>query len=277
MKRFDLTALASELNWSAYLPRLVCCVLAALIVAQVVSAVRALIPSARAIEPMKVARASRSARRSDLDLQRLLGEHLFGTEISNPSDATVESQEPLLLVATFVSSDVQRGLAILGESGAKTAVYRIGAELPHGLVLQAVYKDHILMARGGALEALYLPNAKRLPAGTTALVQAAPESVAVDRPIGRDVVRALNLRAVRGGGGNKIFGNGPALAALGLQSGDIVHAINGMSLDSEPVDLVHEFSKGESLSVTIERGGVSTTLNLGAAQLANAAQLTLRE
>jgi hypothetical protein len=168
-------------------------------------------------------------------------------------------------------------LALVGVADGSCILYHVGADLPGGLQLRLVFADHIVMARGTALESLYLPRSTTAAEGASGRAQ----SVAAARETanGSAILRTLNLRAApRGGRGVRVYGtNAAALAALGFAPGDIIHEINGVSLnETEPaggsIDIAKKINDGESLSMMVERQGVRTVVTLDPARAAAASR-----
>jgi general secretion pathway protein C len=207
------------------------------------------------------------------DTQAVIDAHLFG--VADPGQEAVvgETKEPLYLRGTLVTDEPGQGMAIVAASDTSSTLYHVGADLPGGLQLRQVFADHIIMARGAALEGLYLPSpatAGDRAAGGRPHPASEPEFASAG-----EVVRTMNLRAApRGSRGLRVYGtNTAALAGLGLAPGDIVHQINGVSMDepnaaSGSIDVAQMLSQGESLSMIVERRGVSTAVTLNAQQTA---------
>jgi S1-C subfamily serine protease len=122
---------------------------------------------------------------------------------------------------------------------------------------------------------LYLPKAT--PAAAVAAEAASAGSTAEPGvPPGDAVMRTLILRpAPRGGHGMRVYGTKTAaLAALGFAPGDIIHEINGISMDEasperNSLNIGQKLSEGETLSVVVERQGGRTFVTLDPARLAS--------
>ena len=244
----------------------------------------------------KTASGAPPGRRS-LDVQSLVNAHLFGVaappqaaaDAANAPDTTMN----LVLAGTIATEDPKRGLAIIGESAANAKVYSVGDPVNGGATLHAVYTDHVLLERGGAIETLALPrqtlaggpgraaNLPPLPAGNAGPRQ---QNLAenVRRLIARDpgmVSEVMRPQQVFNNGqlrGFRVYPgrNRQQFARLGLQPGDLVTSVNGTALD-DPArgnEIFRTIGSSDSVHVTIERNGRSQDLTLNMSQVASQAQ-----
>ena len=178
----------------------------------------------------------------------------------------------LTLRGIFSQADPATGRAIIVDAGGHEASYKVGDEIPGGVVLHAVHQDRVMLSRGGALEALRLPRPEdRAPAtgGASAAVAPlsrntagpAPQSVApqpapystapvvmpntidwnaATAKLGVDaeqLARQVQVLPVIENGsfvGVRLSGgqSNAALAKLGLKPDDVVTQVNGIPLDN---------------------------------------------
>jgi type II secretory pathway component PulC len=273
MIRFGLIPIFAAQAWrKCNLPKLVSAILIVAICAECGNILRQLtapwpqlaaIPAARRI-------TNRQPRAHDaFDIQALIDAHLFGVADPERGSAVAETKEPLYLRGTLATDEPGEGMAIVGSSDTSSTLYHVGSDMPGGLQLRQVFADHIIMSRGAALEGLYLPG----PATAGDRAGGAPPHAAAESALvsGGDIVREINLRAApRGSRGLRVYGtNTAALAGLGLAPGDIVHEINGVSMDepnaaSGSIDIAQILSQGESMSMIVERQGMRTAVTLNA-------------
>lgn len=216
----------------------------------------------------------RTGPRDAFDIQGLVNAHLFGIAGLAQDTVAAETREPLFLHGTLATAEPDKGLAIVGSAETSGILYHVGADMPGGLQLRQVFVDHIVMARGGALESLYLP--KSTLAAEPASDRPPSAAARPEVPSGGAILRILNLRAApRGSRGMRVYGtNAAALAALGFAPGDVIHEINGVSMDepnpeSGSIDIAQKISQGESLSMIVERQGARTAVTLNAARAAD--------
>ncbi len=219
-----------------------------------------------------------------VDLNALVGAHLFGIASSEPNPADVnaapQTQMNLVLTGTMASADPQKGYAIVGESATTAKTYPTGATLRPGTKLHSVFTDRVILDNGGKLETLVLP---RQFAGTAAPVR--PPVAAAGNGVGDELRRIAETNpsaftsVVRP---QPVFANGvqrgyrvypgrdrKQFANLGLQPGDLVTSVNGTPLDdpSRGMEIFNSLNSAAQVSVTVERNGQTQQLSLNTAQL----------
>ena len=288
LKRYRLSGEAFTL------PRMVSAVLVLAMLAEVLQIHRVLWPNTppSVFEPPQY---SRHDRARGVDAATLVAAHLFGIPELDERSAIAATQEVLHLVGTFATDDPARGLAIVvGDSGA-AAVYRVGEHMPGGLVLNQVFANRIIMIRGGALESLSMPSweatgnarqrrmARAAEAAAKAQAHVRDSDVRQPPPLSDSgaVLRALNLRPSRDGRshGIRVYGsNDKTLRALGFSNGDIIHEVDGVSMDTPPpegggVDLMKRLQEGDTLTLLVEHAGARTSVTIDSARLAAAAEI----
>ncbi len=230
---------------------------------------------------------------SSLDIGSLVNAHLFGappaTGASGDGAQAPATNLALVLAGVLAGDDPNHGLAILGESAASAKVYTVGQNVPGGARLHAVYDDRVILDRNGAFESLLLPRGSAGHGkGAPIVAAAAPAANPIDtmRRVISDNPNAVSeiLRPT------PVFVNGKqqgfrlypgrnraAFSHLGLQSGDLVTAVNGTPLD-DPArgnEILSTLSSATEAHVTITRNGRSQDLVLNLAQVATEAEQTL--
>jgi len=213
--------------------------------------------------------------------------HLFGEAHSTVNDANApQTAVQLVLAGVLALPDPKRGLAIIGQSAASAKLYTVGSAVPGGVTLYAVYKDRVLLDRGGAIESLYMP--KRAPlAGTAPTTDSASEGnpgqrlAALVQGNGALMGGLVRAQAVFSGSkltGYRIYPGGRAsigaFTNLGLRPGDLITAVNGTPLDdpNRGSEILNTLSSSASASVTVQRNGQSVDLNLNLETVANDAE-----
>ncbi|MEQ1582203.1 MAG: type II secretion system protein GspC, partial [Steroidobacteraceae bacterium] len=226
----------------------------------------------------------RAAASAAVDLNALVGAHLFGVASSEPSAADVnaapQTQMNLVLTGTMASADPQKGYAIVGESATTAKTYPTGATLRPGTKLHSVFTDRVILDNGGRLETLVLP---RQFAGTAAPVR--PPVAAAGNGVGdqlRQIAESNPSAFTSVVRPQPVFANGvqrgyrvypgrdrKQFANLGLQPGDLVTSVNGTPLDdpSRGMEIFNSLNSAAQVSVTVERNGQSQQLSLNTAQL----------
>jgi general secretion pathway protein C len=75
-------------------------------------------------------------------------------QAANSSAAAPSTNLRLTLLGSFVHADPARSSAIIVLEGSKAKGYRVGSQLSDGVILHAVYRDHVELKRNGRLESL---------------------------------------------------------------------------------------------------------------------------
>jgi general secretion pathway protein C len=274
-------------------PRLVSLGLAALIAVELARIAISLLGATPVRSPQPVlTNVAVHDHNAGLDVQSLVSAHLFGVAVADPTAQdpanAPQSTANLVLAGTIATSDPNRGVAIISDSG-PSKVYMVGDKLG-GASLHSVYLDHVILDRGGALETLLLPRllgpgmrappVTRRPGAdphTAAAVDNIRRMVQQDPGILDQVMRTVpsydsaagKLRGFRAypGRNRQIFNR------LGLKPGDLVTAINGTALDDpqHSQDVFNTIQTSDRVTVTIERAGQKQDISLNIAQVATQA------
>lgn len=232
---------------------------------------------------------------SNVDLERLTELSVFGDP--DPQDAqgntidlseldAPETQLNLELRGVIATEIPEMSRAIIASGRGEDESYEVGDSIGSGASLRAIYPDRVILERGGELETLRLPredddgltrSARRNGSGsesdTTVTVpdevadlrsqiQENPEKIT-------DIVRPTPHHVDGEMVGFRIFPGRmrEEFQQLGLQSGDIVTAINGQPMNSPAagMSLLNDLQNASSVELTIERGGreTSVTISLG--------------
>jgi general secretion pathway protein C len=192
----------------------------------------------------------------------------------------------MVLAGTIAGDDPKKGFALIGDSAATARVYAVGASLPSGVKLHEVYRDRVIIDRGGALEALLLPrNAALL--GSTPQVATAPGAgplQAAQQVLERnpdalaEIVRAQPVGDLSSGRirGVRVFPgrNAAAFSKLGLRAGDLVTSINGTPLDdpNRAVEIFNTLQSVPEAKVGVMRNGRPTEIMVNMTEVTRQAQ-----
>lgn len=171
------------------------------------------------------------------------------------------------------------GSAIIGLADGRQVSVGVGEAVEPGLVLQSVGADHVVLARGGSLSRLIFADAPvgaatpppPPPGPQTVTPQpataAAPAGPVVDpqRLMAQASLRPRMQGLKINGFTVSATGDGAVLRAAGLQSGDVILAVNGQSLDSldRIAALRGELTNSASAEIRFERGGEVRTTTIG--------------
>lgn len=275
------------------LPQAVAIVLSLAILGEIIVSVR----SAHTPERVFAERMSvLPTRRQGIDLEKIINAHMFGKAAADIGPMPSAAQKQMLLEGTITLDNSGAGLAIVASKENSALVYKVGSELPDALRLLQVFSDHVILERGSQLQSLYFSKSSLIPAAGRQKAdfgggrdtdphsrEAARDTIlrGSDLPVGGAITRALNLRpASRDGStrGIRVYGtNVPALKELGLAVGDVIHEVNGVSMDvahpdGDGIDLQAMFENGESVTAIIERHGVRIPVTIDANRTAAAAR-----
>lgn len=223
--------------------------------------------------------------RNMVDIQSIVRAGLFGESTPAPSaDAPVTSL-PLVLGGVFAYADDENlGYALLGNSSADIKFYKVGDSLPGGVRLHAVQADRVLLNRGGGFESLMMAPRTTvnmappppLPGPSAAASINMVQDIIRDNPgiLGQVIQRQQvfvdgRLQGMRVSPG----ANAQAFNRLGLRSGDLVTAINGMALvdQTNSAEVFNTLSNSPEARVTVTRNGVQQELLLNLAEIAQEA------
>jgi general secretion pathway protein C len=213
-----------------------------------------------------------------LQLATIVNAHLFGTgAVAGGSDAP-NTTMPLILAGVIADPDPAKGVAIIGENAAAGKLYAVGAAMPGGVHLHAVYADRVLLERNGGLETLMLPRTplgSKGAAGPT-IASATPRAGAANRDSATLLAGLVRVQPVFNQGklqGYRIFPGAnhgaSAFTQLGLKAGDLIEAVNGTALDdaARAMEVLQTLSSSATATVTVSRNGASQEVNLNIANL----------
>lgn len=177
----------------------------------------------------------------------------------------------LSLLGLRRAPDPRDSTAILAEGGQQRA-FGIGDSIRPGLRLHAVESRHVVLEGPAGLTRLALP-------GAAAVAPAMPPPVPASAPVPggsrvdpKQLLAEAGLRPRLRGGRLDGFtviarGDGRTLRSAGLQSGDVLLAVNGQALTPERLtelgDMLEAGSQpGASTTLTLERGDTRHTITL---------------
>jgi general secretion pathway protein C len=243
--------------------------------------------------PSMVAPTMGSPANDALSLSReIVAKHLFGqaqTATATSELASIpETQLKLELRGVMASQDPHTATAIVADPSGNEDFYTVGEELPGGATLKEVHAQYIVLSRNGRFETLRLPadalnisnGVLARPDTTTATTGVSPDAGALlqqyrDQFI-RDPQSLANLLQ-----GEPYWQNGRmigyrlrpgrdpgVLEKLGIHSGDVVTAVNGVSL-TDPggrMELLRNMNNATQFNVELLRGGRPITISIPVGQ-----------
>ena len=214
-----------------------------------------------------------AAKNAELNVDAIVQAHLFGLApvLSSEDAGTPLSSHSLQLSATFATNDPARGYAILGDSGRPSQVRSAGEALPGGARLHQVFRDYVILDRGGTMEKLILrPHAAgadggggaprsaaaRNPARAVPAEQTADADDDSHAPVKMATFQLLPVFGARDSGARiGLIKNPEQFGKTGLTAGDIVIAVNGTPVHDAPsaANLLRA-GGGRPLTLTVKRG-----------------------
>lgn len=228
--------------------------------------------------------ASNDAANARANMSRIAALHLFGEAERAAPDiaANVDAPETRLnlkLRGILSANEPDFSRAIIA-SGNSEKIYAVGASIPGGATVHAVLKDRVLLNRRGQIEALTLPkqsaeysvndNANDFTTASDEDFSDIREQLAEEPSALSEMVR---IRPVMEGGqmrGVKVWPlrERERFAAAGLRPGDLVTAVNGSPLTDPAAmqQVMQQLDSLNSLTLTVERNGVSEDIILNASQ-----------
>lgn len=165
------------------------------------------------------------------------------------------------------------GSAIIGLPDGTQRSVLVGEEVLPGLVLQAVDAEGAALSRGGSISRLVFSDAPAPaapPPQATAQVMAPAPAAAADPVVDPAALAAQagllpRLRGTRiDGFVVQTRGDGAAVRAAGLQSGDVILAVNGVELTGvqQVAQLRQQLADAASAEIRFERGGAERTVTV---------------
>lgn len=181
------------------------------------------------------------------------------------TDASTSTQPlPLYLVSVAPGRNAFEGTAQIGTSIANPQNYAAGAMLANGAQLAEIHSDHVLLRRAERSTRLYLYDRSSLSAQSSVRDDLAsvggtpvPEPLlASTREVLTDYLRPSPLYEGEALRGYRIYPGRKrsVFAQLGLQSGDVITAIDGMPINdaTTTLNVLRELVNGAALKVAIE-------------------------
>ncbi|MFY9349208.1 type II secretion system protein N [Sphingobium sp.] len=166
------------------------------------------------------------------------------------------------------------GAAIVATPDGVQNSYAVGDEIMPGVVLKAVAFDHIVIDRGGAEEQVFLNQSTPAPQAAPAAAPTSgagwqsaapvPPPATGAGPTADDLKRDIGFAPRMTNGritGLVVQSRGPAFATAGFRAGDVVTAVNGQPV-GDLAALQNQIAPGARLSLTVERGASTASVNL---------------
>lgn len=212
------------------------------------------------------------------ELPKLLAEPAAGPLPGSNASVSLTPQT-LKLAGIVLGKTVNDGYAMLGVARESTQTYAAGALLANGARLTEIHPKYVVLERAGRSAKLYLDDEVRrtpLDASASALLTIGGESrprmiVASNSPQITDYVRPTPV--FEGGAliGYQVYPGDRAqfFSGLGLQAGDVLTSIDGISLVDavQSAKMFEALLEGVSHTVVISRNGERQELTLDSSSI----------
>jgi type II secretory pathway component PulC len=201
--------------------------------------------------------------------------HVVQPEPIGTDSSISVSPLPLMLTGTRLGRNAREGYADIGVHALSPQTYRAGAILANGARLEEIYADYVVLVRDTHRARLYVtgraapadapkPYMPLLVVGGPSRLEAT--AVADSRDRLTEVIRASPVYEGDTFRALEVYGSGQsdAFFRLGFEPGDRVTAIEGVALKNsdDAFAQLRRLTEGDTLTVTVERGGKAQTLAL---------------
>ncbi|MGE5624382.1 MAG: type II secretion system protein GspC [Bacillota bacterium] len=223
-------------------------------------------------------------RANTVDAGRIADRHLFGVaSVTGNAQNAPDTTLALTLHGIVAGRGPADSRALIVANGDEEP-YEVGASLPGGAVIRAIYPDRVLLESGGRVEALRLPKDDSggsigpSYANTNAMQPASPppqpngppqnlgqlrQQISANPERLMDAVRAMPVMEQGKLSGYRIYpaGNPSMFNQLGLKPGDVVTAVNGIPLTdpAQSMRILASVKTADQVSITLLRNGQPMT------------------
>jgi general secretion pathway protein C len=287
MRRDRLQALAP---YARHLP-LACNLLLVLLIAASLARMAWLLyplPKSRFDLPVPAPLPAPSGALPKVNVEQIAAANLFGQRQATGAAAPVDAPETALNlklkgILAFGSETASR--ALIADGSGKEKPYAVGDDVPGGAILKAIHADRVILERSGRFETLRLERNKSGGGATshtppTAAAPAAASSTGGEATtlaeLRNELLREpgkasqyVRLQPVYSDGklqGYRLYpgANRTLFQQVGLRAGEMVTSVNGVQLDdaAKALQLLGDLREVSELTLTLDRGGETRTLNL---------------
>jgi general secretion pathway protein C len=211
-----------------------------------------------------------------VDAERVADQHLFGTAQAGNAGPAPDTTLAFTLHGIAAAKRTADSRALIEANGDEEP-YGVGAQLPGGVKIRAIYADRVLLDRGGRLETLRLPQDLAGSAGDQpATMQPPPMAMQQPQNLGQlrqqimndpqrlmEVVRTMPVMDHGKLSGYRVYpaGNPSIFNQLGLKAGDVVTAVNGIPLTdpAQSMRVLSTIKTSDQISVSLLRNGQMQT------------------
>jgi general secretion pathway protein C len=214
-----------------------------------------------------------------VNAERVAGQHLFGTAQAGNAGPAPDTTLAFTLHGIAAGKRAADSRALIEANGDEEP-YGVGAQLPGGVKIHAIYADRVILDRGGSLETLRLPQQdlggggsnngnpgmamqpRAMAPPTQSLGQLRQEIMNNPQRL-MQVVRTMPVMDHGKLSGYRIYpaGNPSIFNQLGLKAGDVVTAVNGIPLTdpAQSMRVLSTIKTSDQISVSLLRNGQMQT------------------
>ena len=221
-----------------------------------------------------VSTAAPTVAAHQVDAEQVAARHLFGAAQAGNTGTAPDTTLAFTLHGIAAGKHVADSRALIEANGDEEP-YGVGAQLPGGVKIRAIYADRVILDRGGRLETLRLPQTghrrRWRRRRRTASVQPHPwhrrprtwaqlrQEIMQNPQRLMDVVRTMPVMDHGKLTGYRIYpaGNPSVFNQLGLKAGDVVTAVNGIPLTdpAQSMRVLSSLKTSDQISVSLMRNG----------------------
>jgi general secretion pathway protein C len=227
-----------------------------------------------------VSNAAPKVAAHQVDAERVADQHLFGTAQAGNAGPAPDTTLAFTLHGIAAGKRAADSRALIEANGDEEP-YGVGAQLPGGVKVHAIYADRVILDRGGRLETLRLPQQGLADAGSSnaghpGMAMQPPPTAMQPQNLGQlrqeimnnpqrlmDVVRAMPVMDHGKLSGYRVYpaGNPSIFNQLGLKAGDVVSAVNGIPLTdpAQSMRVLSTIKTSDQISVSLLRNGQMQT------------------
>jgi general secretion pathway protein C len=222
-----------------------------------------------------------------VDISNIVTARLFGTMpavVETAVAANPETKLNLKLRGIYYATDNIQSFAVIAEAESKHHLYRQGATLAGGVVLQEIRPKEVILNRNGRYETLKLTSSSANTATTTPTSPSIANKISnnenltpaqllahYQQQLRENPQKLLSLVRIEAVEQNGKFGgfrlspgrDATLLNRFNLKSGDILVAVNGTDLDSplKGLSLIEQLGQTNQLNFTVLRNGQPLSLS----------------
>jgi general secretion pathway protein C len=236
------------------------------------------LPQSRFELPVPTALPARSGQLPKVNVEQIAAANLFGLRQSTGTTAPVKG------ILAFGSETASR--ALIADGSGKEKPYAVGDDVPGGAILKAIHADRVILERSGRFETLRLERNKSGGSAAASFTPPAATPAAAAGSTGGEATTLAELRneLLREPGkasqyvrlqpvysdgklqGYRLYpgANRTLFQQVGLRAGEMVTSVNGVQLDdaAKALQLLGDLREVSELTLTLDRGGETRTLNL---------------